>query len=730
MTWETALRMTAAIARPRIMARLDVAAERPVILVEAPAGYGKSVAVRQWVATRRDGPAVWIDLPTVATRPARFVSALLREAGTAIEGSSTRAPGRDDAVPEEALDDGLAALSRTAGAVTVVLDRVDGADAAIMALIRRFVDGLPPSWRLVLTSRTTPAVGVARLRAALAIATVDATDLRFDTTETAALLRGSLGLGVDDATVADLTLRLGGWPAGIMLVGVSAQRRADPVEALRTVTGRHPWIDDYLSAEVLPALAADLRAFLVRTAPLPRLSPELCNAVTGGRDAAVQLESLRSWAAVSVEYTATGAWSTLEPAFRDWLGAVALRTSADGVRRSHAAAARWFCDHGMLADAVDAGVAAGDPRLVAELLAEHGYTLVRREPWAVMRAVSAMPAATVDAQHPELWLLAADAAAAVGDGARASQLTDLARNAADGLTGERANAVRRGVAMLDLAWYLRDGHVTEAGRLVSILVPPVADRPRDTTMHAGWDADRARLLGDLTSYLMGAQHAGRSTAVRAVVACHQGDPAVARALASRLLGGEGDVDGTALALAALALAWSGADADVHHAAGVVAEPTTDDWWLTACLRHLVAVEAARREHRWRTARQHLDQAQEVLDEVPDPGPVPALLLVHAIGRLEGEVSSAALSLTERESLVLQHLAHSQSRREIAQRLHLSPNTVKSHLRSAYRKLGAASRRDALDRAQRMGVLDGAPSSASASSTMITSPSSDSSNGER
>jgi LuxR family maltose regulon positive regulatory protein len=198
--------MTATIARPRIMARLDVAADCPVILVEAPAGYGKSVAVRQWVATRRgDGRAVWIDLPTVATRPARFVSALLREAGTAIEGSSTREPACDDAALEEALDDGLAALSRAAGAVTIVLDRVDDADAAIMALIRRVVDGLPPSWRLVLTSRTTPAVGVARLRAALAIATVDATDLRFDTTETAALLRGSLGLGVDDATVSDLT---------------------------------------------------------------------------------------------------------------------------------------------------------------------------------------------------------------------------------------------------------------------------------------------------------------------------------------------------------------------------------------------------------------------------------------------------------------------------------------------------------------------------------------------
>lgn len=711
---ETGARLAPTIARPRVMRLLDVAATRPVVLVEAPAGYGKTIAVRQWLASSTGGGVAWVDLRRVSGRPRAFVEDLLRQVAQVL-GRPPTDDRRTAAAVDDRFDEGLAALQQGPGDVTIVLDGLDVADDTT-PLVRRLVQHLPAHWRVVITARTTPAIGAARLRSALALGEIGPIDLRFDLAEVRTLFRGGLGLDLGDRVIEDVTERLGGWAAGLTLVGLGASREPDPEPALAGITGEHPWIDAYLMAEVLPGLDGDLRRFLVETAPLTRLSVELCNHVTGRRDALVHLETLRSWPMVSTEHTPTGVWLRHDEVFGTWLRLVAGRTSLEAVHAVEGTAARWCLDRGLLDDALAYAVAAGDGGLTAEILGAHGYALLRRDAQLVLDALDILPARLLD-QAPGYWLLGADAAGGRGDAVRATLLTERAREGADAMEGSRARGLRRGIAVFEVLWFLRHGHVSQASQAVVDLMATTGPRPPGVVMHAGWDQGRARTLGDLTAYLAGAQHARHSMAVRALLACHRRDDVTARVLSRQVVASAPAHagDGSELLAAALALSWSGTAAEAMQAHELVADRATRDrWWLTDVLEELLNVESARREHRWRTVRQHLDQAQRLLDDVPDPGVAPERLLAHAIDRIDDDVTTAVTTLTEREVDVLRQLVADRSRGEVARRLRISPNTVKTHLRSAFRKLGVESRAEAIARAQEMGLLEASPSGAASS----------------
>lgn len=705
-SWETGARPAATIARPRVVSLLESAVERPVVLVVAPAGHGKTVAVRQWLAARA-GPdlTVWVDAGRVAGRPRAFVAEVLRQASQTLGVSAPVDVFSDDLTVDALLDDGLIALQQVPGDVDIVLDGIDAVGDDIISLVQRLVHHLLGHWRVVMTSRTTPAIGVARLRAALALEEIGPDELRFDVQEATALLRGGLGLDVSERSIEEVTRRLGGWAAGLVLVGLSAARDPDPESILTGVTGRHPWIDGYLSSELLPVLEDDLRRFLVDTAPLRRLSVELCDHVTGRHDARTHLATLRTWPTVSVEHTPSGIWLRHDEVVGTWLRAVAERTSMGDVHVTETHAAQWCRDHDLLADAVAYAVAAGDAELIGEVLGAHGYGLLHRDAQIVRVALEALPPEILH-RSPEFWLLGADASIAIGDAVRATILADRAREAAADLGEPRASALRRGVALHDVTWHLREGRLTQSARALRALTTSTPRRPPDVVMHAGWDQQRVQFLGDLASSLTGRRHRPRSPAVCALVASRAGEDAMALTLARRALAGEPSTldGGTERLLAALALAWSGTDADLADAHQPTRATAADDWWLNQLLRELVAVEAARRAHRWRSVRQHLEQAQHLLDDLTDPAVVPELLVGHVMGRIEEDTTGRVPALTEREVDVLQELAVDRSRREVARRLHLSQNTVKTHLRSAYRKLGVESRAEAIARARGLGLL--------------------------
>jgi ATP/maltotriose-dependent transcriptional regulator MalT len=274
--------------------------------------------------------------------------------------------------------------------------------------------------------------------------------------------------------------------------------------------------------------------------------------------------------------------------------------------------------------------------------------------------------------------------------------------------------------MLDVMALLHEGQVTAAAARLSELHAPPAARTRGDVMHPGWDEVRigrlaaftACLAGDLDPTVAGTRLLGTGAPdlaampLGALTASLAGQDDHARMLAARaLVNAEVAPVAVDLVPAALALVWSGTDGEARRADALLARLAQEAaWWLVDVARGLAAVEIARREDRWRQVHRGLSQVAQRLDEVADAGATEHLLLDHQRGRVATGVGRRP-ALTSREAEVLRALTRTASRRDIATELFVSMNTVKSHLRAVYRKLGVASREQALRRADELGLLD-------------------------
>src|SRR6266699_3264005 len=274
------------VPRPRLAGRLDEGLARQLILVCAPAGSGKTALLADWA--RRDRcPVAWLSLDASDNDPARLwrhaVAALDRvrpgiseqvgpllgpPAPPSFEGLVTALVNELDAEPGK-------------GGVLLVVDDYHLIDAQPVHVSLRFLLGhLPPGLRLVLASRSDPPLALARLRASGQLVELRADDLRFTTDEAAALLREALGADLPDAAVAALTARTEGWAAGLQLAALSLRGQPDVDRFVAAFTGSHRFVLDYLTEEVLEHQPEQLRAFLLDTSVLQRLSGPLCDAVT------------------------------------------------------------------------------------------------------------------------------------------------------------------------------------------------------------------------------------------------------------------------------------------------------------------------------------------------------------------------------------------------------------------------------------------------------------------
>lgn len=708
-----------AIPRPRLVHLLETAVDRPVTLVVAPAGHGKSTAVREWVhATSHRRDHGWVDVSHAAGDPEQFARDLHRAVSPALGSAWSDDEPTATLSPRAVVDRLLDEVHDLPGELVTVLDDVDTGGEAVLELTRRLIAWLPEPWHLVLLSRTRPAVSVPRLRAALAISELGADDLRFDALDTTELLRRRFGIVAPHESIADLTRRLDGWPAALTLAGLVAARSDDPVRALAGVTGEHPFIEDYLTTEVLPTLDEQLRRFLVETAPLDWLNVSLCDAVTGRSDARRHLEALREWPTTVVEVRDRGVWIRHHALIRDWLRSVAQRTIPDRVPEVVDRAARWCEDQGMPADALEYALVGGERDQVARLVGAHGRALLlARHFTPVTEAIEALPDETAD-DVPELHVLAAHAAFGLGDWPTFARHADRIRGAAQQVGGPRRAALGRASALLETMRLVHDGDVGHALERVPDLGRQVPPRPADVPMHVGWEDATALLLSAFTRWvngcLPGPRHADLQSSpgvvpnvVQALLAHQAGDATTTRSLVA---GAAPSEDGTSLQLAgllsALLQAWSGTDEEADAAArAAVALADRVPWWFADVVRDVVEMELARRENRWRSLQRFLERGQATLRGVPDPGAVQDLLLDHELRRIETDAPSGAPDLSARELEVLRRLAASDTRRDIADALFVSMNTVKSHLRSVYRKLGVTSRDGAIARARELGLVE-------------------------
>jgi LuxR family transcriptional regulator, maltose regulon positive regulatory protein len=318
------------VPRPRLAVRLDEGLAHSLVMVCAPAGYGKTVALADWA--RRGGRAVaWLSLDVDDNDPVRFWRHVVAAVGPARPGVAERLLPLFGPPPPSSFEGLVTALiNELAGQPgddesVLILDDYHLIDAEpVHGSLSFLLEHLPPVLQVVLASRSDPPLPLGRLRARGQLAELRAAELRFTADEAAALLQQvaeGAGRVLSSADVAALTARTEGWAAGLQLAGLSLRGQEDPAAFMAAFSGSHRYVLDYLTGEVLEHLDEQVRDFLLETSVLERLSGELCDAVTGRTGGQALLERVEQAGLFLVPLDEVRGWWRYHHVFADLLRA-------------------------------------------------------------------------------------------------------------------------------------------------------------------------------------------------------------------------------------------------------------------------------------------------------------------------------------------------------------------------------------------------------------------------
>jgi LuxR family transcriptional regulator, maltose regulon positive regulatory protein len=592
-----------------------------------------------------------------------------------------------------------------------------------------FIDHLPANVHVVLSTRVDPPLPLARLRARGELTEVRIADLGFTEVEATRLLRDAMGLDLTSQAVLRLWERTEGWAVGLVLAGLSLRGRADPGAFIAAFEAGHRHVIDYLASEVLALQPGPLRTFMIRTSILQRLSASLCDAVLEANNAAGLLAELEQANLFLIRLDDDGRWYRYHHLFAQLLRLELAEREPDLMPVLHRRAADWYRDAGGVEAAVHHAAAAGDFAEAAALIVRNWVAFERRGRSAtVQRWLDMLPDDVVTSNPPialvaawvgglgnsskheiERWLVAAEAGDYQGtlppamgsvpfmaaliravntfdDVARCLQAARRALEVAGPRPSERywmaATALGRGLCL--------SGQPAEARVLLEDVASngPAPDRQPNVVVNA------FALLSLLTGEDGDHERA-------AALARHAMDAAEAQGVRYDPLNG----------IAYIALAR----ATVRRGGLAEAEQLLDQ--ALQVLRHnsytvqyaQAMVELAGVHH----ARGDTDGAHDALERVrqliatfADPGMLGSLLdrSERALVRPNRRPPSVAAALSERELVVLRLLTTTLSQPQIADELYLSVNTIRTHIQGIYRKLGVASRQEAVAAAREHGLL--------------------------
>ena len=430
------------VARPRLTARLDEGRARPLVLVCAPAGFGKTALLAAW-ASGGPRPVAWLSLDEGDNDPARFWRHVAAALDRARPGISARvgpllgpAPPRSFEGVVTALVNELADRLAAEQALLVLDDYHLVAAQHVHKSVQFLLDHLPPGLRLVLAARSDPPLRLGRLRARGELTELRAADLRFTEAEAAVLLRGAAGPaapGLTGTAIEALTAKTEGWAAGLHLAGLSLQSQDDADAFVAAFSGSHRYVLDYLAEEVLDGQDPHVRAFLLETSVLDRLTGDLCDAVTGRSGGQAMLERIERAGLFLLPLDEVRGWWRYHRLFSGLLQARLAAGQPERVPALHRAAAAWYAERGLADDAVRHALAAGEPAQAAELVERHfDAVYFTGENATVRRWLSALPADLARAR-PRLVLAWAFLALTAGD-------VDTAERAVTALPAETGGA--------------------------------------------------------------------------------------------------------------------------------------------------------------------------------------------------------------------------------------------------------------------------------------------------
>jgi LuxR family transcriptional regulator, maltose regulon positive regulatory protein len=452
------------VVRPRLFGLLGTGVRRPLMLLAAPAGFGKTVLLASWSTMARPAARMaWVSLDADDNDPDRFwsyVVAALRRSGAVPSDGLLRAPAVLSSATGElelsALVNGLAELE--VPVILVLDDFHEIRDPAILRGVQFLLRHAPPRVRLVIATRADPQLPLPRLRTSGLVSEIRAAALAFTPAEAAELLAGH-GLELSDDELARLHLRTEGWAAGLRLAALSLDKHPDPGQFIAQFGG-DCGVADYLIGEVLDRQPPEVRGVLLRSSILERMTGSLVDAVTGRQDGKRMLAELERANSFIVPLEQRG-WYRYHQLFAELLRLELRLQAPQESPELHRRAAGWFAANGYAVEAECHAIAARDWQLATAVLLDQWNELVYDDP-AVLRRLLAMLPPEVAQEDPELALTSAADQAERADG------------------GHRSVPLLLAAFQLGDAWQAGDvdGIVVAALKMLALLGEP-GTRPRE-----------------------------------------------------------------------------------------------------------------------------------------------------------------------------------------------------------------------------------------------------------
>jgi LuxR family transcriptional regulator, maltose regulon positive regulatory protein len=723
------------IRRPRLTLGLTEGRAKLVLIV-APPGHGKTSLLADWAATDRRRFA-WVTVDRNDSDPTVFwtyvAAALATARGDAVTDERIAEIAHDRAVPRTLARQ----LEGFGEEVVLVLDdyfRIEG--EAGHATLLAFLEQAPATVQVAIASRVEPPLPVARMRANGLVADVGPADLRFTLEESGAFLIDALQLSLDQGSIRMLHERTEGWPAGLYLAYLTLHGAEDPATFVRRFGASNRHVGEYLTEQVLEAQDPETLQFMLDTSVVDQLCGPLADALTGGSDSARRLREMERANVFLTPLDDVREWYRYHHLLREKLVLELRARSPDREQVLCRRAAEWFADVGDVDRAIRHFTAAGNPEQAARLVLAN---YVRRLEWAQFTTLETwldqVGSDVVDgdarllivrswarhflgrrAEGDQALAAARELAASAGDvgsageiardggpasgpptveasgqlivaafpGGRASQALRAARRAYE-LDGDH-EPMRASVNVALGFALIRAGEFEEADDHL------VQGEERAVSAGLWMDAVGARCLRAIVHDARGdrrrAIHLARSAVDLA--AAHGlakiGSGVYARAVLGRVLVHAGEAaEGVAL---------------LREAVGPLrelGEPIPVAEALLGLAQGLFALNQRG------AAKEVLAEADALIQSMPDPGALRATR--HSISvTITRRSGGTDAPLSAREIEVLRMLAAGHSKREAATRLYVSYNTVHSHARAIYRKLGVSSRADAVEQGRAQGLI--------------------------
>ena len=688
------------VRRPALVARLRQAVDFPLVLVTAPAGYAKTSVLAEW-AEQDDRPFAWVTLDTRDNDSTRLLNRLVE----AVDGVSLK------------------------GRPFVLV--VDNADALRTKAALEALEGLIASLRLegqiALASHKEPGLPLGRMRARREVFELTRRDLAMTRTESAALLE-ELGLKLSSEEIDALHEKIEGWPAALYLAGLSLAQESDTASAVAEFAGDDQFVSDYFRDEFLARTSPARLRFLIRSSVLEELGGQICDDVLERSGSGRVLRELsRSNLPLDPRDHSDGSYR-YHPLFKEALSAELHRQEPKVEAGLHRRASDWYAEHEGFADAVEHAIAADDAKRAGELIwARAAPALARGDRETVRSWLDQLGERDV-ARLPELALATAHLYLALGDGEFASHWASIALGDLEEESDD-ADPLLLGDRLVLRATLPQDG-IEQMGRdaiRAGELHPPENPWRSMCSWYAGVSARLTGDTGQARELLEDGARRGAATAPLVQVLClahlalvhldeeHLDDASRAashgREQAARANVSEYPLIANVFATSALVHSLVGrteeAVADAKHARALLDGLVGFPDWFEAETRIVLAGACLHLDDPV-TAVELLDQAEGFAARVPE-SPTLQRELSSTRDRVSASAREGGGELTPAELRTLQFLPSHLSFREIAERSFVSPNTVKTQAQAIYRKLGASSRAEAVDRARDAGLVREEPS---------------------